>query len=295
MARVGAGGAVTTSDVDLAEYRRRVDEVAGHCAAQPSSASAAALPDLLGEDPVIAAVLRQHPVGIGHALSTLQDELASFVPNARSSAAHHGALVRIYLLHQIDVLWWGSTPGYATSAEVFAAQDLVDLEPLRRAGELRFRYNRQPTTLPHRIERAARRRLRPYAAPPSAGLRYTRARPEAVVLLNRLADELTAQHGHRYAGVWLNSAVRSEEHQQHLRSLGYSAMSSSAHCSGYALDIAVDWLRRLGSDAALKKILTDRRDAGEINVIDEGHAWHVCLSPGSLPGLRQSYDEEFGR
>ncbi|MEO9221817.1 MAG: hypothetical protein ABI251_08590, partial [Mycobacteriaceae bacterium] len=232
-AYTGAGGAVNHSEIDLAEYRERVDDVAGQVAAHPLPGSAASLPDRLADDPVIAAVLRHHPIGIEHALTLLRRELTSFVPNSRSSASDHGALVRIFLLHQIDVLWWGSMPRYETSADVLAASDLVDLEPLRKAGALRFRYSRQPTTLTRRVERAARRRLLPRVAPLSAGLRYTRARPEGVALLNRLADELTAQARHPRAGVWLNSAVRSGDHQEHLRSLGYSALDSSSHCSGY--------------------------------------------------------------
>ncbi len=39
------------------------------------------------------------------------------------------------------------------------------------------------------------------------------------------------------------------------------------------------WLAQHGHAAALQEILLDLRDAGTINLIDEGQAWHVCLSP----------------
>jgi hypothetical protein len=35
----------------------------------------------------------------------------------------------------------------------------------------------------------------------------------------------------------------------------------------------------------LQSILLDRQAAGEINVIDEGQAWHVCIRPGAAGGL----------
>ena len=37
----------------------------------------------------------------------------------------------------------------------------------------------------------------------------------------------------------------------------------------------------------LQRLLLDRQDAGEINVIDEGQAWHVCIGPVGGQGLRR--------
>ena len=57
---------------------------------------------------------------------------------------------------------------------------------------LLFCYRRQPTTLAGRAARAAERRAAPDGAPRTAGLRFTRARPEAVTLLNQMAAEFAA-------------------------------------------------------------------------------------------------------
>ena len=41
----------------------------------------------------------------------------------------------------------------------------------------------------------------------------------------------------------------------------------------------MSWFRRFGAAATLAGLLAERQQAGEVNVIDEGQAWHVCLSP----------------
>jgi hypothetical protein len=76
--------------------------------------------------------------------------------------------------------------------DLAGSADLVDLEPLRRRGELHFRYRRQARTLPQRAVRAVDRRLRPDRIPRTAGLRFALARPQVVSLLNRLAADFAA-------------------------------------------------------------------------------------------------------
>lgn len=275
------------ADVDLVHYRARVDTLADrvgrHEVALASTAAA--------EDDVLVDVLTHHPLGLEHALTQLDAELAAHSPNGPSSAVDVRSMTRVYLLHQIDVLWWGSAPAYETSADVEGAADLVDLEALRRTGHLRFSYRKQAATLPSRIVRAADRRFRPNRGPGGAGLRFCRARPEAVAFLNSVAGELRQRDDRGSAALWLSSAVRSVEHQEHLRTLGYSALYPSSHCSGYALDVPLRWLRPRGTDTVLAEVLIGRRNAGEINVIDEGPSWHVCLSPSSLPALAALYAE----
>ena len=77
----------------------------------------------------------------------------------------------------------------------------------------------------------------------------------------------------------VNSIVRTVEHQNHLKTLGFSALSPSAHCRGWAADIEVTWFERFGAAGALREVLLDYLDRGVLNVIDEGRAWHICLSP----------------
>ncbi|MDH6280303.1 DUF5715 family protein [Prescottella agglutinans] len=295
--RYEASSRTMRNAIDLEGFRSRVDRIAERIGgAHQDLDDGHIVVDLLA-DPVIADVLSHHPEGRDEAVATLRREVMEFVPNARSSASDLVGLVRVYLLHQIDVLWWGDQPPYETSRDVTDAADLVDLDGLRQRGMLRFRYRRQPPTFAHRVLRAARRRIPPQLSPPSAGLRYTRARPEAVALLNQIADQFVERCGGAgtraaRAGVWVNSAVRSAAHQDHLRGLGYSALRPSSHCSGYAMDVAVEWLQPTGGDVVLKAILLERQDAGEINVIDEGQAWHICLGPNSMADLRAAYHEQ---
>lgn len=290
---------MTMSAVDLGAFRLRVDEIVIALEVADYAPGDQRFSRLAFGDDVIRSVLAAHPQGLEGAVEALESHIGRFVPNSRSAASDVPGLVRVVLLHQIEVLWWGHLPAYATSAEVRQSPALVDLDPLRAAGKLRFRYRSQPRSLAQRATRAADRRLRPTAAPHSAGLRYTRAAPAMVALLNQIGDRFDERCGatHREAaraGIWLNSAVRSLAHQEHLRALGYSALEPSTHCSGLAVDIAVEWLRPTGGDRILKDVLNDSLEAGEINCIDEGDVWHVCPSPANLPVLRQAYDQQIG-
>jgi hypothetical protein len=68
----------------------------------------------------------------------------------------------------------------------------------------------------------------------------------------------------------------------------------SAHCAGYAMDVEMRWFRRFDADGVLAAALLDRQDIGEVNVIDEGQAWHVCVSPAASERLRRAYATSFG-
>jgi hypothetical protein len=100
-----------------------------------------------------------------------------------------------------------------------------------------------------------------------------------IALLNEIATRFAQAAGPWEGGLWVNCIVRSAAVQQRLRDLGYSALLPSAHCTGYAADIEMAWLRRHGVAPALEDLLTGYRDEGVLNVIDEGQAWHVCLNP----------------
>ncbi|AVL99243.1 hypothetical protein C6V83_01940 [Gordonia iterans] len=285
-----------TEGGDLTQFRHAVDAIAETLDPwAPAPEVARALPGLIADQPAVEAVLSAHPNGYAAAVRGLCDEAAAFTPNSRSSARDLASLVRVLLLHLVDVMWWGDQPEHTDSSAVLDADDLVDLDGLRDRGRLRFRYRHQATTARARVVRGVQRRLPFPSGPPGAGLRYPRARPEIIALLNLIADEYSTERGGAgigglREGIWVNSAARSVAHQEHLRELGYSAMRPSSHCSGYAVDIAVEWLRPSGGDEVLKQILIEWQQRGEINVIDEGPAWHVCPAPDSMARLRALYD-----
>lgn len=243
----------------------------------------------LGE-PDIAGVLARVPGGADAAAGALLTDLRRFTPNPRSSATDLAAMVRVFLLSQIDTMWWGHTEAFRTDDDVRRSAELVELAELRRAGRLAFDYRRQPSTLPARVVAAAGRRLASDRTPRTAGLRLTSARPETVALLNQCAVEFAKNAPAGTRRLWVNSLTRSLAHQTHMRSLGYAAVLPSAHCTGFAADIEMAWFRRTGAHAALQQVLLGRLADGDVNLIDEGQAWHVCLSPRARPALRRAFD-----
>ncbi|MFI0793325.1 DUF5715 family protein [Micromonospora rubida] len=282
---------------DLDAYRAAVADLLVEVGALAAPESAGARQVLLDErlrEPAIAAVLDATPQGLIGARETLLLEMARYRPNPRSSAADLTALVRIYLLSRIDVLWWRDAATFMTDAEVNASADLVDLEWLRRRDLLRFRYQQQPATLVGRGVRAVRRRLLPDARPHTAGLKFRRARREVVGLLNDIGREFDRITPPGTPPLWVTSLVRSAEHQHQLRRLGYAAMVPSGHCLGYAVDVELAWFERFGARDALAGLLLARQRAGEVNVVDEGQAWHLCLAPAAGLRFRRSYEAEMG-
>jgi hypothetical protein len=181
-----------------------------------------------------------------------------------------------------------------TTAEVCAAPELVDLEALRRAGRLPFHYRRQPRSLAGRAVRAVERRVAPERTPRTAGLRFAAARPEVIALMGQVAAELADRAPASTPPLWVTSATRSVTHQERLRSLGYAAMDPSAHCVGWAVDVEMAWFGRFGAREELERVLLERQDAGDVNVIDEGQAWHVCVSPAAAPALRTAFIKHYG-
>ena len=46
------------------------------------------------------------------------------------------------------------------------------------------------------------------------------------------------------------------------------------------------WFRGFGAAETLQGILLDYREQGVLNVIGEGQAWHLCLSPEHVAAYR---------
>jgi hypothetical protein len=211
------------------------------------------------------------------------EEFGRFRPNQASSAGSAAALVRILLLQSLDLAWWGAVPDYVHDAAVASADDLVDLTSLRRAGRIEFGFGVASDGWVHRGRDFLIHRLLPDREPQGPGLPFVRARPAMVALLNELATSVAAKAPSGAPAMWVNSIVRSVDHQRKLRRLGFSALLPSAHCRGWAADIELNWFERFGAAEALREVLLGQLDAGVLNVIDEGRAWHVCLAPEHVP------------
>jgi Family of unknown function (DUF5715) len=290
-AAVPAATYASPRQLDLAAYRLAVTDLvasferSGGSEGTPARLAARILSRRLA-DPAISAILAQTPQGSGGAFDRLLSEVRSYRPNSRAAAGSLGALIRISLLAQIDAVWWGHERAYATDAEVLDTAELLDLDALREGGLLRFGYRRQATSLLERAARSVERRTLPGRRPMTAGLWLARSRPQAVALLNQIAAEFAELAPPGTPPPWVTSLARSVEHQRRLRALGYTALLPSSHCVGYAADVEMAWFRRFGAQRALQAILLERQRDGDINVIDEGQAWHVCLRPGVSYGSR---------
>lgn len=239
--------------------------------------------------PEFTAVLSHLDGGVDIVAARLMDELRNYQPNVRSSAGDLPTFVRIFLLSQIDSVWWSGTAPFVSDTDVLRSTELVDLTPLRSAKMLRFQYRAQSAGLPGRARDWAQRQALPTIRPRTAGLRFTRSRPAVVAVVNQIAGELAAVLPPETPRLWVTSMVRSVQHQHRLRSLGYAAVLPSSHCVGYACDVEMQWFRRFDQDNLLARLLRERQEAGQLNVIDEGQAWHLCVNPLARDELHAAY------
>jgi hypothetical protein len=287
------GAARRQSDVEA--YREAVSDVYAEIASLGDPPGVALAERILARrlsEPEFAIVFAAMPSGPVAASQRVMREIRIYQKSERSSAATLAKMIRFALLAQIDVLWWGHVAPYHSDADVHRAPDLLDLDALRRDGMLLFQYRRQPSTLLARAARSAERLTVPDRRPVTAGVRFACARPELIVVLNQLAADFARLAPPGTPRLWVTSLTRSVSHQRYLRSLGYAALLPSAHCVGYAADIEMYWFRRFQADEVLQRLLLDRQHGGEINVIDEGQAWHICVCPGAGRALRLVPDQE---
>lgn len=274
---------------DVAAYRDAVADVLAELSAQDRRPTVAAAERILARrlaEPEFATVLSVTPSGAEAATQRILRDVRSHRQLSVNSAEDLLAMVRITLLTQIDVLWWGHVPACKSDADVLASVDLLNLDGLRRGGMVTFNYRHQATNVIARAVRVAERAAAPSRAPAAAGLRLACARAELIVLLNRIAADFARLAPPGTPRLWVTSLTRSVAYQRELRALGYAALLPSAHCAGYAADVEMKWYRNFGADHILQAVLLGHQRDGNINVIDEGQAWHVCVRPGAGRALR---------
>jgi hypothetical protein len=238
------------------------------------------------DEPAFTPVLEATPDGRDATIAKLLFEVRNYDPSERNSPASLAAMLRISMLAQIEAVWWGRDDCYETDDDLLDAAELTDLDELSAIGQLSFTYRHQSATLLSRAARSTERRTLPGRSPRTAGLWLAKARPQAVAWLNQLAEDFAEFAPAGTPPLWVNSLTRSVAHQRRLRELGYAALLPSSHCVGYAADIEMAWYRRFRAHRILRGLLLDRQRADEVNVIDEGQAWHVCLRPSIVSAPR---------
>ena len=102
-------------------------------------------------------------------MASVRQELERPRPLTPSNPHRRADLVRILLMHQVDVLWWSRLVPYADEAAVRGASELRSLPDLAAAGALRFSYAVQPEGLVGRGRADVTRRGAGGRRPPRAG------------------------------------------------------------------------------------------------------------------------------
>jgi hypothetical protein len=276
----------------LPAYRAAVEDLVEEASSHPRPADPPVVDRLVAKrlaQPELTAVLSYLDGGVDGAADRLGHEIRGYEIGARSSASDLPTFIRILMLSQIDSAWWSGTTPFNSDADVLDSTELLDLNPLRSAKVLEFRYRAQPTGLPGRARDWVLRKALPAVRPRVAGLRFTRSRPAVLALVNQIAREFAAAAPPRTPRPWVTSMARSVEHQYRLRSLGYAAVLPSSHCAGYACDLEAVWFRRFDRENLLARLLFERQEAGQVNVIDEGQALHFCVNPLACDELQAAY------
>jgi hypothetical protein len=283
------------TDSVLLGYRAAVDDLVQEASRQPRESASAAAETLVSRrlrEPELRAVLSRLDEGPDAAAAGLIREIRDYLPGAHSSAGSLAAFLRVLLLSQIDSVWWSGTIPFASDADVLGSAELVDLGALKSAQVLKFQYRAQPAGLLGRARDWARHKALPELRPRVSGLRFTCSRPVVVAVVNQIALDFAAAIPPGTPRIWVTSMVRSVEHQYRLRSLGYPAVLPSAHCAGYACDLEKTWFCRHDPGNLLGRLLFERQDAGQLNVIDEGPTWHLCVNPNACEDLQVAYDTQ---
>jgi hypothetical protein len=266
----------------LPAYRVAVEDLVEEASSHPRPSDLPIVERLVAKSlgqPEFTAVLSYLDGGADGAAGHLLHEIRDYELGTRSSASDLPAFIRILLLSQIDSAWCSETNPFNSDTDVLDSTELLDLNPLRSAKVLEFKYRAQPAGLPGRARDWAQHKALPAVRPRVAGLRFTRTRPAVLALVNQIAREFAAAAPPGTPRPWVTSMARSVEHQYRLRSLGYAAVLPSSHCAGYACDLEAVWFRRFDPDDLLARLLFERQEAGQVNVIDEGQALHFCVNP----------------
>jgi len=282
----------TLPDSLLPAYRAAVEDLVEEARSHPRPSGLPVVGRLAAKrlgQPEITAVLSYLDGGVDGVAGRLSNEIRDYELGARRSASDLPTFIRILLLSQVDSAWWGGTTPFNSDTDVLDSAELLDLNPLRSAKVLEFSYRAQPAGLPGRARDWARHKALPAVRPRVAGLRFTRTRPAVLALVNQIAREFAAAAPPRTPRPWVTSMARSVEHQHRLRSLGYAAVLPSSHCAGYACDLEAVWFRRFDPDNLLARLLLERQEAGQVNVIDEGQVLHFCVSPLACDELQAAY------
>ena len=211
-------------------------------------------------------------------LSNFESVFNSFVqefPGSHMMSNEHLRFTfKILLQQQLDSYWYSGFKSYKTNLEIYNDDDLVNLN------EMDTTFMFQPLKEGRRGISFFRRVYLKLINSPlknSSGLFLPYAPYPMYNFLNSFYDRL----GFR---VVVNGVIRSIEYQNNLIKKGFISCNASSHIYGYTVDLEQKWFRKYAPKKykRIQVLLDELEERGEINYIDYGHIWHVCLSPAAL-------------
>lgn len=208
-------------------------------------------------------------------LSNFDNVFNSFVNEfPLSSLMSHENLVftfKILLQQQLDSYWYSGFKRYRTNLQIYNDRDLVCF----RERENKFSYlelapgKRHTSILKKIILKVVNSPLRN-----SNGIFLPYAPVPMYNFLNKMCDDLGVS-------IVVTNVLRSMEYQEFLLKQGHITPNESSHLYGYTVDIEQKWFKknRPETHSRIENYLKKLEENGEVNYIDYGQIWHICLSP----------------
>ncbi|WGK68399.1 DUF5715 family protein [Candidatus Haliotispira prima] len=182
----------------------------------------------------------------------------------------------------IEPLWYKNYKRYNTQEDVLSDENLINFKKGKLAY---FSYIHLKESKLRRIPNSFRKRFRRFLnlqTGETIGLMNVHCPNAMLNLLNtisiRISQALSLEKPYPYL---VTSILRTVEHQNHLKKIGYPAVDNSSHCCGYAADIELRWLLNNKPDVAeiLLSILHLYYEKRIINFVQYDIFIHICLNP----------------
>ena len=135
----------------LPAYRAAVEDLVEEASGHPRPSDLPIVERLVAKrlgQPEFTAVLSYLDGGAEGAVGRLSHEIRAYELGTRSSASDLPTFIRILLLSQIDSAWCSETIPFNSDTDVLDSAELLDLNPLRSAKVLEFKYRAQPAGYP---------------------------------------------------------------------------------------------------------------------------------------------------
>lgn len=178
---------------------------------------------------------------------------------------------KVLLEQQLDSFWYSDSKIYKTNLEIYNDHNLIyfkEVDPL--FSYLEVRPGKEYVSKFKKI-------LLGFMNSPlrnCSGMFLPYAPVQMYNFLNKLCMDLNES-------IVVTNTLRSLEYQNKLRAFGHITPGESSHLYGYTVDIEQLWYKENNKTlyGKIKSHLQYLEEEGQINYIDYGQIWHICLSP----------------